>query len=54
MSKYANYTKFFIALLGAVITVAIQFYGTNKYVQMAVALVTALGVYSLPNAKSVV
>lgn len=51
MSKAANYTKFFVALLGAIVTVVLQFYGTNKYVQMAVVFLTAVGVYGLPNIK---
>lgn len=46
MSKY---NKLLVALLGAAVTVAVQFYGTNKYVQIAVALLTALGVYSVKN-----
>lgn len=46
MSKY---NKFFVALLGALATVAIQFYGTNQYVQIAVALLTAIGVHQVPN-----
>ena len=51
MSKSANYVKFIVALLGAAVTVGIQFYGTNKYVQMAVAFLTAAGVYTFPNTK---
>ena len=45
------YSKFIIALLGAVITTVLQFYGDNNYVQIAVALLTALGVYRVPNTK---
>jgi hypothetical protein len=46
MSKYS---KFFVALLGAVLATAMQFYSTNKYVQIAVVFATALGVYQVKN-----
>lgn len=49
LKKLAPYNKFLIALLGAVITTVVQFYGTNQYVVMAVTLLTALGVYQVPN-----
>lgn len=47
--KYSQYSKFIVALLGAAVTVAVQFYGTNQYVQVAVAFLTALGVYQVSN-----
>lgn len=43
------YSKFIIALLGAVLTVVVQFYGDSNYVQIVVAILTALGVYQVPN-----
>lgn len=49
MNKLAPYRKFLIALLGAVVTVVVQFYGDSSYVQIAVSLLTALGVYQVRN-----
>lgn len=43
------YNKFLVALLGAVVTTALQFYGDNPYVVLAVTLLTALGVYQVKN-----
>lgn len=43
------YNKFFIALLGAVVTTVVAFYGNNPYVQACVALLSVLGVYTVPN-----
>lgn len=48
---HTPYNKFVIAVLGAVLAVVVQFYGDNVYVQGAVAILTALGVYSVPNRK---
>jgi hypothetical protein len=39
-------------MLGAVLTVVNQYFGQNMYVQMVIALSTALGVVSIPNKKS--
>lgn len=52
MSKLAPYSKFIIALVGAVVTVVAQFYGANAAVQVVVAVLTALGVYQVPNADN--
>lgn len=49
LSKLQPYNKFLIALLGAAIAVVTQFFGDNTGVQIAVALLTALGVYQVPN-----
>ena len=49
LEKLQPYNKFLIALLGAVLTTVVQFYGDNTYVVMVVALLTALGVYQVPN-----
>jgi hypothetical protein len=46
---FTKYDKFLVAVLGAVVTVVAQQYGSNKYVGMAVAVLTALGVYVTPN-----
>lgn len=43
------YNKFLIALLGAILTVVVQYYGDNTYVVMVTSLLTALGVYQVPN-----
>jgi FtsH-binding integral membrane protein len=51
--KLAPYNKLIVALLGAVITVVVQYYGKNQVVQLAVSLLTALGVYVAPNKASV-
>lgn len=49
LKKLQPYNKLLVALLGAVVTVVVQFYGTNELVQVAVSLLTAVGVYSAPN-----
>lgn len=48
-SKLKPYNKFIIAVLGAVLTTVSQFYGSNPYVALALTLLTALGVYHIPN-----
>lgn len=49
LRKLAPYNKLLIALLGAIVTVIVQFYGSSEYVQIAVSILTALGVYQVPN-----
>jgi uncharacterized membrane protein len=44
-----KYSKFLVAVLGAVVTIVVQDFGQNKYVQILVALLTALGVYQVRN-----
>lgn len=51
LGKLAPYSKFLIALLGAAITVVMQYYGDNNTVQIVVSVLTALGVYQVPNEK---
>ena len=53
LEKLKPYNKFLVALLGAAITVVVQYYGSNVFVQMVVSLLTALGVYTVPNKKAV-
>lgn len=48
-SKLKPYSKFIIALLGAVLTTVSQFYGDNPYVALVLTVLTALGVYQVPN-----
>lgn len=43
------YNKFLVALLGAVVTTAVQFYGNTPWLVLLVTLLTTLGVYSTPN-----
>jgi len=47
--KVSAYSKAIAALIGQAITYAQLYYGSNKYVAMAVALAMALGVFSIPN-----
>lgn len=50
---FTKYDKFLLALLGAVATVVESQYGTNQYVMVGVAILTALGVYTVPNKPAV-
>lgn len=47
--KLAPYSKFVVALLGAVVTVVVQFYGASKFVVGILPVLTALGVYAKSN-----
>ncbi len=49
LNKLKPYNKFLIALLGAVTNVIVQFYGNNTYITIVIALLTAVGVYQVPN-----
>lgn len=44
-----KYSKFIIAIVGAVVTVVVQQYGSSEWVQALVPVLTALGVYTVPN-----
>lgn len=48
-AKLKPYSKFIIALIGAVVTVVVQYYGDHTAVQAVVSLLTAAGVYQVPN-----
>lgn len=52
LKKLQPYNKLLVALLGAVLTVIVQFYGGNQYVQIVVTLLSAAGVYAAPNKKA--
>jgi len=49
LSKLQPYSKFLVALVGAVAQVAAEYYGNNQYVVLALAFLTALGVYQVRN-----
>lgn len=45
-----KYNKFIVAIVGAVVAGLYSYYGAgNQLVQTVVAVVTALGVYTVPN-----
>jgi len=44
-----KYSKFLVALAGAVVTVLVQFYADNTVLQALLPVLTALGVYQVPN-----
>lgn len=47
-----KYNKAIVAVVGAVISGLSLYYGVdNEYVQIAVLIATALGVYGIPNKK---
>lgn len=46
-----EYSKFWMALLGAILTVVAQHFADNQYVGLVVALAGALGVAVVPNKK---
>lgn len=49
MAKFTPYSKFLVAVLGVVLTGLNVVYGTNPDVQLVITLLTALGVYHVPN-----
>ena len=49
MDWFNKYRKFWVALLGAVINVVVQQFPDQQWVQIAVAVLTAIGVYQVPN-----
>ena len=51
LQKLAPYNKLIVALIGAVLTALVQLYGDNQALQIAVSVLTALGVYQVPNRK---
>jgi len=49
IKKLQPYSKFIVALVGAGAQVAAEYYGTNQYVVVVLAFLTALGVYQVRN-----
>lgn len=51
LEKFAKYNKFIVAIVGAVISGLLLFYGTDvpEYVNLIILVATALGVYQVPN-----
>ena len=49
MDWFNKYRKFFVALLGAVVQVVVSTFPDQEWVQVLVALLTAFGVYQVPN-----
>lgn len=47
--KLSRYSKFIMALVGAVLTVLAQQYSDNQVLQAVLPLATALGVYQVKN-----
>jgi hypothetical protein len=50
---FTKYDKFLLAVLGALAQVVQVQYGTNHYVQIVLAVLTALGVFVVPNKAAV-
>jgi type IV secretory pathway VirB2 component (pilin) len=44
-----KYNKTIVAILGVVVTGLLAYYGDNQNLQLAVSILTALGVYQVPN-----
>ena len=49
MDWFSKYRKFFVALLGAAVQVVVQQFPDQEWVQVIVAVLTAIGVYQVPN-----
>lgn len=50
MRDLGQYSKFIVAIAGAIIAGLYSYYGAgNELVQTVVAIATALGVYTIPN-----
>ncbi len=45
----SRYNKLWVALVGAVVTALVTYYGKNQAVQSLVPFLTAIGVYTTPN-----
>lgn len=44
-----KYNKFLVGVLGVIAQVVHANYSTNHYVQVGIAVLTALGIYIVPN-----
>lgn len=52
MDNLGKYNKLWVALVGAVVIIAIRHFGAdNMYVLDLISLLTAAGVYQVPNVK---
>jgi hypothetical protein len=49
MLNLGRYSKAVTAVIGQALTYATLYYGGNKYVAVALAAASALGVYAVPN-----
>jgi hypothetical protein len=49
MNKLSRYNKFIVAVIGAVAQAVAEVYGSDPRVQIALAVLTALGVYKASN-----
>ena len=47
-----KYNKFIIAIVGAVLNVVAVQFASSKYAAIAIAIATALGVYTVPNSTT--
>lgn len=52
LNRLKPYNKLIVALLGAVFTVLLQFYGNSDWLQALVPVLTAAGVYQVKNEKA--
>lgn len=48
----SEYNKFWVALIGLVGTILVQYFGSNQIVQDIMVALTAVGVYTVPNKLS--
>lgn len=50
--KVGSYSKFIVAVLGAAVTSLQTYYGTQHWVPVVIAVLTAVVVYLVPNQPS--
>lgn len=53
MFSLGKYSKFWIALIGALVALGGFYYGAETWFIVVVNFLTAIGVYSIPNTSSV-
>jgi len=49
LKRLGKYSKFLVAALTVVLAGLASVYGDNQYVQLAIGIAGALGVYAVPN-----